>query len=850
MVGLRGISSRLEGATDWSAMDDGVPAMAISALRVPIKSPIRYARSSLHHPRVAVSVQSVACRHSDRRSQIGAHVSKSQNHFLGLGIAFVLAVALPGAAHGITASELRSIIESGPEEYVDGAFEEAITQGTEEEGAELIFEASYGLPAPVLAWSVFPPAAKYMAEYVDFRTWWVGLVLDPSWDIEYRVVVLDALDRVARRDAGFLTGEYVDAIRFIAAESTEPFEIRGQAVRSLGRDGTTGSDTLLTTIAGDADLPMVEAVAHAVGRRLRNGSPVSSALTDKLLTYCSNQPSDTKDSSSLLHFLASMDSNDAETLLNAAAAAQSDSEGRAMLVSMVGDHVDPETIELYLNDARTGAVPLSGELQESLATHFAENAAAASALFTGAKYEDYLFLLSIAPDADPSNAVGRLTFLTDSSDASLATAARRVVEYQPWSPSLADAYGDLVLPEGMVLPAGWTELDETVLLSPIKLAEARHYSNSEAWTLVKYNQGLGSAPTGSYGGFDSNLNRGDGIYRDLSSSGLVNSNHWHAGLYHGFYPNLGSMNGAHCSNKTGLGDCTRRLYAARNFSAPSAQVISILSDLRHDFIYSIFLDGETSSTFHGAKAPPGRTHSQRNVAVREANRMKSTNIWWTGGDMLDAPSNWNADGRNIDDTRCDGLVEFSIEKASVRLSTGTSQSLWKIATPGTAAFESHNDFHNGTLDDGELCPKVQSGWQGSASTAVPSAEHGLEKVRFEAFDWSFVFPPSIWIRLDSDLYDYVYARLTVSKDGGAEYFVRTEDPFGGQAESGRGAIVADWRFIALSTLRPEDSYAFWLGETVGGPDFAGMAGEYTFTLTAVDSGGNAIKHSIVVDMVP
>lgn len=213
--------------------------------------------------------------------------------------------------------------------------------------------------------------------------------------------------------------------------------------------------------------------------------------------------------------------------------------------------------------------------------------------------------------------------------------------------------------------------------------------------------------------------------------------------------------------------------------------------------------------------------------------------------MLDY-KDWDWDGTvgDIDETRCDGVIEYSYEKHNLKVCEGHDSSEWKIAKPGTNNVENHNDFHNHAYNQGELCPRIQAGDRGNDTTFItpPAARPTIDT--FSVTPFMLFFAPAVWFTVSAPQSYHVYARLLVRKKGeGSFHFVRTEDPYGGM-----GTPVGDWRLMK-SNANPPGEAAFWLGKTAGGPDYRGQDGTFQFRLQVIDQGGNVSnEHSTEVDI--
>lgn len=357
--------------------------------------------------------------------------------------------------------------------------------------------------------------------------------------------------------------------------------------------------------------------------------------------------------------------------------------------------------------------------------------------------------------------------------------------------------------------------------------------------------------------FSTGFHLGDAIYRDLLKALVVGvfGQHWHTGIYTGFEYERGRgfLRAVHAAAGAaavaGLTDCIFECSAPRSFADPAMDVAGEMQGLRQDFIAK-FCDHDPNCQFHGSRRVPGLTPAQRRAIADTAYALLRKDIRYTAADMMNYK--WNPDDPNVDwnggidmiwNIRCDGVVEYCYERNGVQVCSGGTAALWNIANPGAEHLRNHNDFHDGGYEAGELCPRIQAGDQSDQQ------HHGAQDTTFVADDPTdppqisgFTVAmdrsmPAVTFSIGTSAYDDVFVRLTVSKDGGRYYFVRTEEL---STRADPSAVAADWRFHVVPT--GDTIHARWVGKTVGksgaGPDYMGQDGDFTFRVVAVDRGGN------------
>ena len=221
------------------------------------------------------------------------------------------------------------------------------------------------------------------------------------------------------------------------------------------------------------------------------------------------------------------------------------------------------------------------------------------------------------------------------------------------------------------------------------------------------------------------------------------------------------------------------------------------------------------------------------------------NIWWTWVDQLDYKG-WSWSGRvsDIDETRCDGIIEYCYESQGVRVCGGTNGSRWNISRVGRKYPENHNDFHNHRWNPGEICPAVQGGGHGRGTLLRKLWDVTPTVTRFDVIASQRGRGPSfpeLQVSVNAPDSEVVFVRIAVRKERGRFHFL-----------VGRKRILwfsfrSTWQFRQTSAgaLQRVD----WLGET-SGPNFRGQDGRYEFRVVAVDRAGNvSTEYSKTVTVV-
>src|SRR5438046_1859061 len=168
--------------------------------------------------------------------------------------------------------------------------------------------------------------------------------------------------------------------------------------------------------------------------------------------------------------------------------------------------------------------------------------------------------------------------------------------------------------------------------------------------------------------------------------------HWHAAVSLGFraYPSgVAYMSGVQASRGY-PGDAMMEFFSRRLFDSPAIDVAAQIRSMR-DALLVAFGEGE-QRPFHGARRPPSLTPVQRGSIAATARAFLGKDIWWTWANMLDYKwFTWDGTIEDIDNVRCDGVVEYAFEKNDVRVCAGKNADLWNISHGHNENVRNHNN---------------------------------------------------------------------------------------------------------------------------------------------------------------
>jgi hypothetical protein len=604
-------------------------------------------------------------------------------------------------------------------------------------------------------------------------------------------VFLDLLDSTCRVPGHRGAKPFRDALREVVRDKTTHAKVRAKCVRLLARDPSIASEQALLDAIGAGDPTVVNAAAHTlrVWKRGKRGAHTG-RLEERILRYSKANVRKVLGSPGVLRLVAESDLATARSVRNTLITSARGQEKLTTLAATLGREISGAPLAELLH--RIQMTPsLLAEVVMGAALR--DNPERLKQLFRAGRHAEYLYGLGLAPEAFGKDDMARVRMLAKSKDGAISRAAQAQL-------------GNRAL-------AALSEYQELQPLQP---------------------SGFGEAPLGS--GYETGLQRGDAMYRDLISD-YVSANHWHTAIFLGFEGDsdgTGRLRGIHAASGIGWSD-TIVYFTATDaaFATAGANMAAVMYTLRQKFINK-FVENHSDITFHGTRSTPGINRYQRKLVTETAVSLYNRDIWYTWVDMLDYyGSGWTGAVDDIDELRCDGVVEYSYEKHDLRVCSGTDSAKWKIARPGAGNAENHNDFHNNAYNPGELCPKIQAGNDGRDTALVPPAPARPVITSFSVTPFFLCFAPIISFETNAPGSYYVYARVLVRKKGGLTFhFAETEDPYGGM-----GTPVGPWRLMKSRAYGSGEA-AFWLGKTVGGPNYLGQDGRFEFRLQVVDEGGN------------
>ncbi|WPB77633.1 HEAT repeat domain-containing protein [Archangium violaceum] len=667
------------------------------------------------------------------------------------------------------------------------------------EAAALLASQGAALPIDTLGFVVLPALRDRLRRDDALFESLVELAKKKSLSRELKHVLLDFLDDAARHvGEGPRLESFHQALRDIAAHRRERPELRGLAARLLARSRSAHTATVLDQLLAESNPRVVSGAAHTIGIWHAEGVKASASLLKKLLKWAQVHPRKTVLSPAILGTVAQAGGIRGQAAIQAALREAKDGRQLAQVLAATGVHLGGRQLADVIRRLE-GTEESEGEwVVKGL---FRSQPEALQRLYQAGQYREMAYVLALVPDAASALSASELkNVLAVAPSASSKRLRSLLRSFQPLAESGVGK----------------------------RLKRSQQHKDMLSLPLNK--------------GFETGFHLADALYRSLLTH-YGNADHWHTALFLGFSGNAagtGEFKGINASKGIGWSDTIAFFSAKQDFGGPAADLGARMQNLRKAFLTS-FAEGHENHPFHGARSVPNLLAKQRAQIAQTAASFFGKDIWWTWVDMLDYRGwDWTGKVQDIDETRCDGLIEYSYEVNGIKVCRGEDSNKWNISKADTDYVENHNDFHNHAYNPGELCPKVQAGNDGSDSTFVVSMPQRPVITGFFAEQFSPSAVPVLLLRVTAPKSPDVFARLIVRKKGGSTFhFAQTEEP----VKPMKGTPVGPWRFMKIP--QSENVFAFWAGKTQGGPDFSGENGTYEFRLQVVDCGGNVSDQQMV-----
>ncbi|MBK7104173.1 MAG: T9SS type A sorting domain-containing protein [Ignavibacteriae bacterium] len=354
------------------------------------------------------------------------------------------------------------------------------------------------------------------------------------------------------------------------------------------------------------------------------------------------------------------------------------------------------------------------------------------------------------------------------------------------------------------------------------------------------------------------LELGTAVYCDLTYSEWINwldlGQHWHSGVFQYFEYLPSSGNGRITYSimapyqPFSCEDCSQNRYTYEYYINPNSPGYG-LSNLVYNF-KEWFNLGEGTTGYNGAYSINNISAQVRASIVNTTNSLGTASIDYNWSDMLDVNNvwcsthlwwceHWNGNISNIDELRCDGVVEYSYEKNGVLVSKTYSDCKHtpnndNIGYPSQTNVDKHNSLHDQGYYCGELCPRIQAGEDHSGSGKSRSYMVPLISAN-----------PVISNFSRTQLNNKIQLNLYFGDNASIKSYVLIEIK---KLNESTWRILKDennniWKFKAVDltnwngSIQSDNFYIPWNGKYEGGTYTAGTS-DFNIRITAIDQGAN------------
>ena len=354
--------------------------------------------------------------------------------------------------------------------------------------------------------------------------------------------------------------------------------------------------------------------------------------------------------------------------------------------------------------------------------------------------------------------------------------------------------------------------------------------------------------------YENDFEIGTAMYRKLKFDAL--GDHWHTGMfmYFEYDYGIGTMSfsqqaGGFWAQSDFASDKLEVVYVNRNIGTD----VSGLASLKLDFIDKF--ETETNEPYYGAYSRNDISPSIRSSIASTAKELgNNTVIDYTSTYMLDPENhwgyywgwlpgwyeNWTGGIGDIDEIRCDGIIEYSYEKHGVMVSNNDN-----LAHAGNSHPEKHNEFHSGipTTGFGQICPKIQSGVRNNFLFQPPwEARSEFEQLITSAPITSNISDdgstnPQFSFNVSDNASVKAYVLMQVRKLGTSSW--RTLVDQTGNKWQFRGVNLTDWN----GSLQSDNFHVIWDGAYSGGTYLDGTD-DYQLKITVIDQGANYSESAV------
>ncbi|GEM_PF-4850799 len=597
--------------------------------------------------------------------------------------------------------------------------------------------------------------------------------------------------------------EFVSFIRDVTADPQVHPSVRARVARLLTRLPEKDRQDILEILITSGDAQLIEAACHTIARWSKAAYAEHQDMIERLIAYVRQSPREALKHPQLMRTVARIDHPRVDAAIEKIIAQTKSKEDVVRLAACLA----PGRSEKQLVDV-VGIAKKSGPEGRLAMRHLIRREPALlDLLYQGDHYQDLVDVIETEPTYFGQSAIRYLERIK-TVEGGPSEAAKKL-EYEI---SLTRSNAFL---SGGVLRERRSRSGEERSAQP---GETLRYGTSKQPLFSPYNTGF---------------NMGDALYRDTHLIDPFCHNHWHAGIFQAFelFPTgtdaTGIMRGVHMTGFPG----DVKQFAARSdaFGSPGCDLAAAMRNLHQKFLEKFMVDDD--HPFHGARQTQAMSKVDRLNLLQTSEDLTHRSIYYTFADMLDwHGTHWSGSIDDIDNLRCDGVVEYTYEACGKKVCTGTQAAHWNIAAPGNQHPESHADLHTWDVNDGELCPKIQAGAEGHDTELVPTRPSAPDITEFAIHEETRTTGRVVVIKFNIASADYynVYVRILVGPEGGPFGFAVTQP-------IGDAGIAGKWLFKEVD--EGTHHLAYWLKDNQV-LNTGGNAANLEFRLVAVDKGGN------------
>lgn len=367
------------------------------------------------------------------------------------------------------------------------------------------------------------------------------------------------------------------------------------------------------------------------------------------------------------------------------------------------------------------------------------------------------------------------------------------------------------------------------------------------------------------------IEMGDAIYNNGGSYPFCagqQSYHWHAGIFCGFniVQGVAIFQGA----EHGPDDAQRIFTGSYQIESDLGLVVNAFNDCFENKFAE-----ENDISYAGAFSPNYYLSptEREDIVIQAKEFVLYSEIDWYWGSLIDPVDHWFEDGAiwyedwqgtlaDIEDARCDAIVEWAYEKNNHRVwaNDNEPEDLWNVTLPGNDYVDAHGNVHLCGFSYGyEMCPRSQSEHMEDhcgGNTTMQDTKENLPFISRVIFQDGQLVP--------QENGNFRVLNVTGAPGGGEHDYV-TIDAFLGDKESlclylllqvrlkGKGewetAFFYDKQDLWHYSSSKQYQYAWllkdWDGKTKEGSDynFATIydADSFEYRFTVIDRGGNYIS---------